>query len=217
MVISRAPDASPNVNGSLPGGSITVWLNQLKSGDPAAVGPLWATYFTRLTAAARARLRAAPRGRADEEDVALSAFDSFCRRAERGQFPDLDDRDDLWRVLLTIADRKAAQLARDETRLKRGGGRVVAASALDVGNSGADVLGAVAGTEPSPEFAAEVSEEVGRLLALLSDEGRLREVAIWKLEGYTNAEIATKLDRSEVTVERKLNLIRKKWNAEVPK
>jgi DNA-directed RNA polymerase specialized sigma24 family protein len=199
------------MNSSLSGGSITLWLNQLKSGDPEAVGLLWATYFTRLTAAARARLRTAPRGRADEEDVALSAFDSFCRRAERGQFPNLDDRDDLWQVLLTIADRKAAQLVRDEMRLKRGGGRVVQASVLDAaGGSGADVFGATVGAEPTPEFAAQVAEEYERLLSLL-DESELRAIAVWKMEGYTNSEVAARIGRAEVTVERKLARIRRKW------
>lgn len=194
-------------------GSITVWLNQLKGGDPAAVGPLWASYFARLMAAARARLRAAPRGLADEEDVALSAFDSFCRRAERGQFPNLDDRDDLWQVLLTLAERKAAQLARDETRQKRGGGRVIPASVLDAAaGSGANVLGAVAGAEPSPEFAAQVAEECERLLGLL-DEPELRDLAVRKMEGYTNAELAERIGCAESTVERKLGRIRRKWNA----
>jgi DNA-directed RNA polymerase specialized sigma24 family protein len=194
-------------------GSITVWLNQLKGGDPAAVGPLWATYFARLIAVARARLRAAPRGIADEEDVALSAFDSFCRRAERGQFPNLDDRDDLWQVLLTIAERKAARLVRDEARQKRGGGRVVPASVLDAaGGSGADVLGTAVGAEPAPEFAAQVAEECERLLSALEDR-ELRNLAVWKMEGYTNAELAARIGRAEVTVERKLARIRRKWEA----
>jgi hypothetical protein len=40
---------------------------------------------------------------ADEEDVALSAFNSFCLRAEEGRFLRLDDSDDLWQVLMTSA------------------------------------------------------------------------------------------------------------------
>jgi hypothetical protein len=56
-------------------------------------------------------LRATSRRVADEEDVALSAFDSFCAGAERGRFPDLKDRDNLWALLVTITARKAADLA----------------------------------------------------------------------------------------------------------
>jgi hypothetical protein len=58
---------------------------------------------------------------ADQEDVALSAFDSFCRNAEEGRFPHLDDRDNLWRLLVVITARKASKLVRAEGRLERGG------------------------------------------------------------------------------------------------
>jgi DNA-directed RNA polymerase specialized sigma24 family protein len=194
--------------------SVTLWLEHLKAGDPAAAGPLWERYFARLVTLARARLRAAPRAAADEEDVALSAFDSFCRGVEAGRFPRLSDRDDLWRLLLVITARKAAALARWEGRAKRGGGRVVQASAVGgEDDSAADVLAGLAGGEPTPVAAAQVSEECDRLLALLGD-GELRQLAIWKLEGHTNAEIAGKLGKSVPTVERKLARVRMAWERE---
>ena len=92
-------------------GSITRWLGQLKAGAADAVEPLWERYFRRLVGLARARLQGTPRRAADEEDVALSAFDSFCRGAEQGRFPQLLDRDNLWRLLVTITARKAFRLA----------------------------------------------------------------------------------------------------------
>src|SRR5215471_7618917 len=94
-------------------GSITHWLDLLKAGDRAAARPLWQRYFRLLVARARAALGSAPRRAADEEDVALSAFHSFCRGAEHGRFPRLDHRDDLWHILLMLTARKAAHLARD--------------------------------------------------------------------------------------------------------
>src|SRR5262245_52761589 len=86
-------------------GSITGWLGRVAAGDRPAAERLWQRYFHRLVGLARARLRDAPRRAADEEDVALSAFDSFCRGAERGRFPDLADRDGLWALLMTITAR----------------------------------------------------------------------------------------------------------------
>src|SRR5262245_33857275 len=65
--------------------SITGWLRRLAEGDRQAVAPLWQRYFHRLVNLARARLRDGPRRIADEEDVALSAMDSFCRGAEQGR------------------------------------------------------------------------------------------------------------------------------------
>src|SRR5207237_2887133 len=102
-------------------GSVSVWLDQLQGGDSAAAQQLWQRYFPRLVRLARRKLQDFPRPAADEEDVALSAFDTFCRNAERGQFPQLLDRDSLWALLVVITSRKASHLLRDQCRQKRGG------------------------------------------------------------------------------------------------
>lgn len=186
---------------------VTVWLERLKAGDPAATKALWDGYFARLVALARARLRSLSRAAADEEDVALSAFDSFFRGVGEGRFPRLDDRDDLWQVLFVITTRKAIGLVRHETREKRGGQAAHAPSG--VGPS-PEPLASVAASDPAPELVVEITEECGRLLRLLGD-GQLRQIAIWKMEGYTNEEIAGKIGRSVPTVERRLGDIRDIW------
>src|SRR5439155_2313361 len=107
-----------------PSGSVSCWIDQLKIGDAAAAQPLWERYFQQLVRLARKKLQGVPRGAADEEDVALNAFDSFCRGAQQGRFPKLEDRDDLWQLLILITARKALDLRRHEFRQKRGGGRV---------------------------------------------------------------------------------------------
>jgi DNA-directed RNA polymerase specialized sigma24 family protein len=197
----------------MPGqGSVSHWLNLLQAGDTAAAQPLWERYFQRLVGLARRKLQGAARQVADEEDVALSAFDSFCRSARSGRFPQLGDRDDLWRLLVLLTARKASHLRRDQGRQKRGGGVHRAEPAA--GPEGA-ALEAVLGREPSPEFAAEVAEECRRLLAGLGDPD-LEAVALWKMEGYDNAEIAAKLGCAPRTVERRLRLIRQLWNKELP-
>ena len=190
-------------------GSVTRWIGQLKTGEQAAVQRLWEAYFRRLVRLARDRLRDVRRGGADEEDVALSAFDSFCRGVERGRFPRLDDRKDLWRLLACITVRKAFDLARHERSERQGGGKVRGESAF-VGPDGELGIEQVLGREPSPEFAALMEEEYRRRLASLPDE-TLRSVAQWKLEGYSNEEIAAKLDCSPRSVERKLSIIRGLW------
>src|SRR6187200_2348233 len=114
-------------------GSVTHWIDLLKGRDPTAIQQLWEAYFPRLVGLARKKLRESPRRAADEEDVALSAFDSFCEGAAQGHFPQLTDRDDLWHVLVTITTRKALQLLRHEQRQKRGGGAVRGESAFHDG------------------------------------------------------------------------------------
>src|SRR5262245_16156980 len=184
-------------------GSVTHWITQLKDGDPLAAQKLWECYFLRLVGLARQKLQGTPRRAADEEDVALSAFDSFCQGAERGRFPQLTDSDSLWPLLVIITARKAVDLITAERRQKRGGGAVLDDAGLEY----------ALGTEPTPEFAAQVAEEYQRLLDLLPDAG-LRAVTQCKLEGYTSAEIAQKLSCVRRSVERKLQLIRKLWEKE---
>jgi DNA-directed RNA polymerase specialized sigma24 family protein len=154
---------------------------------------------------ARARLRGTRPAVADEEDVALSAFDSFYRRAERGQFPQVADRNDLWQLLFVITVRKAISHGRRQRR--RPGGELTLS---DLEPRGADKL---LDREPTPELAAQVADECRRLLGCLGD-GVLRSVAIYKMKGCTNDEIAVKLGCARPTVERKLRRIRSLWAGE---
>lgn len=192
--------------------SVTHWIRQLQAGDHDAAQPLWDRYFQQMVQLARQKLKSIRRGMADEEDVAVSAFDSFCRGAEAGRFPQLADSDSLWPLLVVITVRKALDLIQSERRQKRGGGRVQGESAL-IGQGDELAFADVLGAEPSPEFAAEVAEEYRRLLARLPDE-KLRALAQWKLEGFTNDEIAIKLGCVRRSVERKLQLIRSLWQQE---
>jgi DNA-directed RNA polymerase specialized sigma24 family protein len=182
--------------------AVTVLLDRLQDGDSMAVRILWEKYFHRLVALARTRLRNSPRRVSDEEDVALSAFNSFCVRAEAGRFPDLSDRESLWRLLVEFTLRKACHHKRDAAALKRGGGR-----AMD-GASG--VLDEVLTREPQPAVAAEMAERYERLLALLK-EPKLRQIAVLRMEGHKVEEVGAKVGYAPKSVKRKLSLIRKIW------
>jgi DNA-directed RNA polymerase specialized sigma24 family protein len=198
--------------------SVTQWLQDLRTPNrDDASRLLWERYFSRLAGIAQARLRAAASGPADGEDVAVSVFDSFFRGVAEGRFPELGNRDDLWRLLVTITARKAENQRRDQSRQKRGSGRVVSGAGLDDQSSpGDNWLAQVVSNEPTPEFAAMVTDEYRRLFGSLADESH-RVVALLKLEGHSNEEVAKILDCSLRTVERKLEVIRKRWLAEVPK
>jgi DNA-directed RNA polymerase specialized sigma24 family protein len=191
-----------------PEGSITRWLAPLQAGDAGAAQKLWEQYFHRLVGLARKKLQGSARQVADEEDVALSAFDTFCRNAQHGRFPQLADREDLWRLLVMLTARKAAHLRRDEGRLKRGGGRQAVPEERTE-----SCLEEVLSRELTPEFAAEVAEACQRLLASLGDP-QLEEVARCKMEGYTTEEIAKRLRCAPRSVKRKVQLIRNLWERE---
>jgi RNA polymerase sigma factor (sigma-70 family) len=192
-----------------PEGSVSRWLGSLQEGDPDAAKQLWERYFVSLVKLARKGLGRSPKRADDAEDVALSAFDSFCRNAENGRFPELHDRNNLWRVLAVIIARKAGRLLRDEARQKRGG---------PVGANGEDqdaLLEQAFSREPSPELAAEMTEEYERLLGLLGNEV-LRRVAVWRMEGHSVEEIAAQLGCAPRSIKRKLHVIRNLWKHECP-
>ena len=130
-----------------------------------------------------------------------------------GRFADLADRESLWKLLVTIAVRKAQRAIRDEFTQKRGGGAVLGESAVmsreDVA-AGVHGLEKMLGNEPTPEFAAQVAEEWHDLLNRLNDD-ELRKIAIWKMEGFTSNEIAQRLGKALATIERRLKLIRTVW------
>jgi DNA-directed RNA polymerase specialized sigma24 family protein len=196
--------------------SVSLWIDQLKAGDREATSRLWQRYFRRLIGLARKKLADRPRLGADAEDVALSAFDSFFRAAEAGRFPRLQDRDDLWHVLVTIAVRKAQHLIRDESRQKRGGGEVLGESGMGLQADGRNVRGfdQLISEEPDPGFAAQLTEEYGRLFASLPDAD-LRRIALMRLEGNTVAEISLEIGRAPSAIERKLRMIREFWGREL--
>jgi DNA-directed RNA polymerase specialized sigma24 family protein len=199
-------------------GSITRCVDDLKAGDQAAAQVLWERYFDHLVRLARRRLAITNRAGADEdeEDAALSAFDSFCAGLAGGRFPQLEDRDDLWRLLVVITARKASAQVDRRRASKRGGDRFrvdPAPRGFDDSADGSDPLIRIVAREPSPEFAAMVADETAHLLDRL-DDAALRQIALWRMEGYTSDEIADRLGCARRTVARRLDLIRQIWDAE---
>ena len=188
------------------GGSVTQWIGNLKAGDEKAAGRCWQRFSSSLARFVRKRLGRASRAVNDEEDIALSAFHCLWRGATRGRFPQLAGRNDLWRLLARIAGQKAVDQQRHERRDKRGGGRT--RRVVDLGDG--DVLALVMDREPGPEAAALLDEECRRRLDRLPDH-ELRQIAIWKLEGESNDDIARRLGCGLRTVERKLGTIRAIW------
>ncbi len=182
--------------------SVTTWLGQFKAGNPQAAQKLWERYFEKLVALARRKLGSGPRRAADEEDVALSAFNKFWFAVQQGRFPKLEDRDDLWRLLVLITGQKVWDMQDRERAQKRP--RMQATTAE---------LERIIGREPTPEFAVQVAEEYAALLQRLPEQ--LAVVAARRTQGYTNAEVAAELGCTRRTIERRLGVIRSLLNERV--
>ncbi len=179
-------------------GSITAVLDAFTRGDPSATQRIWERYFPRMTGLANRVLANRPRRASDEQDVAQSAFASFWRLANAGAFPRLRDRDDLWALLSTLTSRKALAHVRNQGAQKRGGDAIVV--------SLADVA------EPrDPGVYADIDLFCEELLERLGED-ELRTIAILRLMGFSNPEIAEELDCSLRRIERKLQLIKAEWS-----
>ncbi len=196
-------------------GSVTHWIPALKSGDSVAAQEIWQRYYDRLVALARKRLIGSGRRQADEEDVVQNAFNSFYQGVSKDRFPQIEDRDDLWRLLVVITARKALDQLAYERAKRRGGGTKSGETRITTLEAECDdpAILELVGPEPTPEFAAQLAEQYEQLLLQLED-ATLQRVAVWKMEGFTNTEIAAKMGISLRTVARKLETIRIIWKKE---
>ncbi|MCR9116636.1 MAG: ECF-type sigma factor [bacterium] len=180
--------------------SVTLWIKDLKQGDDAAAEALWERYFGRLVGVGKRILKNANQQPVDGEDAAISAFKSVCLRARDDRFPKLNDRDDLWKLLVTIVSRKSFKIARKSKRTKS----VSEEQYFEE---------AVIDSAPTAAMAMEMDDTMEEMLARLEDE-RMRRIALGKLEGKTNKELAEEMGRSISFIERKLQLIRRIWSTD---
>ena len=168
----------------------------MKAGDSSAANRLWQHYFDRLVRSVRVRLYGQDRGASDEEDIVLSVFESFYAAAENGRFPDLSDRDDLWRLLLRMAARKVVDKRRHDLRLRRGGN--VRLHSLDHAGDDEKVIEAIGRRAVPRNGVDDAGIDFEQLFSHLG-VGQLKDLAGAKLEGYSNAELAQRFGCSERT------------------
>jgi RNA polymerase sigma factor (sigma-70 family) len=194
-------------------GSVTSLLVQLHAADPAArqraVSELVGRYTPELLGLITARMQERLRQRVSPEDILQDVLFSFCDRHRRGEY-DLANRDQFLSLIVTIALNKLCSASRRELRQRRDLRREQRLHPVvrDAEGSSPDPADPRAG----PDVAAEVAEEVERLLGGLPAE--CREVALLRVEGRTVEEIARQIDRTPRTVERRLERIRELWRGE---
>ncbi len=193
--------------------SVSRYIEGLKQGDQQAAQKIWERFFQRLITLADRKLKASPRKAMDEEDVVQQVFAEFFVQVQQGRFPKLDDRNDLWQILAMLVDRRAKDQIKRQNTQKAGGGRVRTESVFLVTDESVAGNG-IARVEdwlPTPELAVEFIETMEERLTVLSN-GEHQQIAMYKMQGYTNREVADLLRSSERTVERCLQSIRKRWN-----
>lgn len=193
-------------------GSVTGWLRSIRGGNQKVVVDLWKRYFEQLKEFARLEFGKRNRAAEDEEDVALSVIETLCRNVANGKFPNINDRSDLWSLLVVITQSKVCANYRKEFSQKRGGGKVLNMSQLEqqLKNGLLDVFE----KKPSAEAFLMITDLVESLCDRMRDP-LAKTIALLKLEGRSNREISRELGLVPRTVDRKLNLIREVWSREL--
>jgi RNA polymerase sigma factor (sigma-70 family) len=188
--------------------SVTELIGRLKEQHSQAAEEIWRRYFERLVPLARARIKAMPQRVTGEEDVLISVFDRFFRAVKENKFSCLDDRDDLWQILVMLTERSATDHFRRAHAEKRGAGQVVRQG--DLADIDLAQIRELADREPSPEIVAAFNDTLAQAMLQLEDP-TTREIALLRMEGHENGEIASRLEISLSSVERKLRVIRTLW------
>lgn len=180
--------------------SVTRWIVAVRNGDTEAASQLWDRYFRQLMHHARLRMSNVAKTTYDEEDAALSTFLLLCRKLENGSYASVSDREELWHLMLKVLIRKIGRRVKYQGAAKR--------SDLKDGSSFCSL------DELPADTTQAISQECFELISSLKDPN-LEQVALLRFEGYTNDEIALKLNRTRRTVQRMLNLIRDLWEEEL--
>lgn len=192
-----------------PEGSVTYYMNQLRAGNREGTEQLWQRFYSRLVRLAHNRMNSNFRRVTSEEDVAAIAIAECFKSLEEGRFPELEGRDDLWARLAQITERRALNEIRRQTSQKAGGGKVLGESVfLNADEDFPQGINGIPGKEPTLEYVDQLGITVNEMLTGLNDQ--LRQIAIMKMQGYTNRDISQQVEVSVATVERKLALLRQK-------
>jgi DNA-directed RNA polymerase specialized sigma24 family protein len=186
-------------------GSVSNWLKEIKSGDVDAVEAIWKRYYQRVVAFAIQRMKINPDCAVDGEDIAQLTMHRFCLNASSGQYPNLDDRQQLWDLLVVCTLNRIRKHLRDCNRIKRSGlNRVVfkfkRSEALE------DLQ--------APEGPTIMADMVQSWLDRLDREdptGQLKQIAIWSMEDISGSEIARIIKKRKSLVLQQIRLIRILW------
>ena len=176
------------------------WRKRYDEHPDQAANELVQLFYDRLVRLARRRLENMPQQVADEEGAVISALRSFFSGVGDGQFQNIVDEEDLWRVLATVTARKAVRQLRVHWKQSGEGARV---------DRSQELIHLV--TEPSqPEDETILIDLFQRCLDAVEDPD-LKKISEWRLQGMETSEIAQTLGIHVRSVQRKLKLIESIW------
>ena len=186
-------------------GSVSHWLKELKTGDSLAVEAIWHRYYQRVVELASRKMKVNPDRAVDGEDIAQLAMHRFCTNATLGCYPNLDDREQLWDLLVVFTLNRIRKHLRACNRLKRSGlhTQVFEFSQLEVLK---DLQ-----TPEAPTIMADMVDAWLKRLDQEDPSGQLKQIAIWSMDGISGSDIARILKKRKSFVLHQIRLIRLLW------
>ncbi|MFM7165790.1 MAG: ECF-type sigma factor [Planctomycetaceae bacterium] len=188
--------------------SVTQWICDAKSNPSGdSFVRLWHRYMKMVARIATSHLSLSLRRFVDGEDIASEVFSELSSGFEDGRFHHLDDRDDLWQILVVLTERRARHWYRRSQTEKRGGGKPEFPIDQPAGSNDDLPFSQIADKGPTPQDAAYLSDELNNFLHTLPGDS-YRRIAIDWLTGFTQQEIAHRHSIGVGSVERKLRIVR---------
>ena len=194
---------------------VTIWIEQVRQSDDEAIKHVWQHFADGLQEYARGKIHPKTRRVYDEQDAVQSMFLSLCQGLKADRYPDLQNRDNLWRLMLVMTGRKISKRHRFDRQLKRDNRRLLTDSYFVQNSQDRNSPNLYpSAAEPTPELLAEFADTSSALIEALGTDN-LKDVALLRIEGLDDCEIASRLQCSRSTVQRRLVMIRKIWEVEL--
>jgi hypothetical protein len=186
-------------------GSITQWLQQLRSGESDAAREIWNRFYPRIVRFAELNLQNNADHAVDGEDVAQSAFRTVYLAVMDGKYPDIDDRRHLWRLLIVSTLNRVRRHYRDIHAQKRSIDKLASKPV-----SGRTMLMELSGPVAEAEM-ADLVETLFRHLDQEDPSGELRQIAMLQLEQHSATAIAQKMQKRKTYVLQRIRWVRILW------
>ncbi|TWT64438.1 ECF-type sigma factor [Rubinisphaera italica] len=175
-------------------------FDRFQKGQDEAAEVLFTRYMLRLTALARVKLAVRLQQQTDPEDISMSVWKSFFAGTQAGRFS-ISRSGDLWKLLVGITLRKVYRESRRQLSDKR---NVNQERTLDVADN---IQESLSSQEPSAEESLALIDTMEIVCNQLTPIQQ--KIFEQRLQGLQIAAIADNLQKSERTIRRQLETIKR--------
>jgi RNA polymerase sigma-70 factor (ECF subfamily) len=174
-------------------------VKHFQEGSESAARDLFDKYCERLMKLARRRIGHKMASRFDPEDVVQSAFRTFFTRVRNDEFV-FANEDDTFKLLVRITVRKTLRRIEHHSADKRN-------PAAEAGKptDGSEQFAYIAAQEPTAEMEIALIDELEKFMTQFKPMER--EVLELKVQGYSNVEIAEKLNTYDRKIRRVIDRV----------